>query len=130
MFEIHPRCCILSVGYFSSLLLSMLLFSQYHVQLFATQGLQHTRLPCPSLSPGVCSKSCPLSQSCHPTISSSVTLFTSCPQSSPASEPFPMSWLFASGSQSIGASAFCKFFCFLMFQMPKYTEHKTLSSTE
>ena len=48
-------------------------------------GLQHARLPCPSLSPGVCSNSCPLSQWCHPTISSSVTPFSSCPQSFPAS---------------------------------------------
>ena len=66
--------------------------------------MQHTRLSCPSLSPGVCSKSCPLSQRCHPTISFSVTLF-SCPQSFPASGSFPMSWLFTSGSQSIGSSA-------------------------
>ena len=50
------------------------------VQHFATHGLQHARLPCPSLSPGVCSKSCPLSQWCHPTILSSVILFSSCPQ--------------------------------------------------
>ena len=47
-------------------------------------GLQHTRLPCPSLSPGVCSNSCPLSQWCHSTLSSSVTPFFSCPQSLPA----------------------------------------------
>ena len=67
-------------------------------------GLQHGRLPCPSLSPWVCSNSCPLSQWCHPTISSSVTYFSSCPQSFPASESFPISWLFPSGDQSIGAS--------------------------
>ena len=67
-------------------------------------GLQHARLPCSSLFPEVWSNSCPLSQWCHPTISSSVTPF-SCPQSLPASVSFPMSWLFASGSQSIGASA-------------------------
>jgi len=54
------------------------------------RGLQHTRLPCPSLSPGVWSNSCPLSRWCHPTISSSVTPFSSCPQSSPASESFPL----------------------------------------
>ena len=48
-------------------------------------GLQHARLPCPSLSPGDCSNSCPLSQWCHPTISSSVAPFSSCPQSFPAS---------------------------------------------
>ena len=51
-------------------------------------GLQHDRLPCPSLSPGVCSNSCPLSQWCHPTISSSVFPFFSCPQSLPASVSF------------------------------------------
>ena len=67
------------------------------------QGL-HTRFPYPSLSPRVCSNSCPLSQWCHPTISSSADPF-SCPQSFPASEPRPMSWLFSSGVQSIGASA-------------------------
>ena len=56
-------------------------------------GLQHARLPCPSLSPRVCSNSCPLSQWCHPTISSSVTLFSSCPQSFPALGSFPTSQL-------------------------------------
>ena len=68
-------------------------------------GLQHARLPCPSPSPGVFSNSCPLSQSCHPTISSSVFPFSSCLQSFPASGSFLMSWLFTSGGQSIGASA-------------------------
>ena len=67
--------------------------------------LQHTRLPSPSLSPRVCSNLCPLSQWCHPSISSSVLLFSSCPQSFPASGSFPISWLFASGGQSIRASA-------------------------
>ena len=67
-------------------------------------GLQHTRLPHPSLSLEVCSNSCPLTQWCHPTISSSVSPF-SCPQSFPASGSFPVSQLFASGGQSIGASA-------------------------
>ena len=61
------------------------------------RGLQHTRLLCPSLSPGVCSNSCPLSRWCHPTISSSVTPFSSWLQSFPASGSLPMSWLFASG---------------------------------
>ena len=65
-------------------------------------GLQHDRLPCPSLSPGVYSNSRPLNQWCHPTISSSVIPF-SCLQSFPASGSFPMNWLFASGSQSLGA---------------------------
>ena len=68
-------------------------------------GLQHAKLPCPSLSPRVCSNSCPLSQWRHPTISSSVTSFSSCPQSFPASGSFIISWLFASGSQIIEASA-------------------------
>ena len=68
-------------------------------------GLQHTRLPCPSLSPGVCSTSCPLSWWCHPTISSSIIPFSFCPQSFPASGSFPVSWLFALGGQSIGVSA-------------------------
>ena len=66
-------------------------------------GLQHARLP--SLSPGLCSNSCPLSQWCHPTVSSSVVSFSSCFQSFPASGSFPMSQFFTSGGQSIGASA-------------------------
>ena len=68
-------------------------------------GLQHARPPCPSPSPGVYSNSCPLSQWCHPTISSSVVLFSSCLQSFPASGSFQMSQLFTSGGQSIGVSA-------------------------
>ena len=67
-------------------------------------GLQHNRPPCLSLSSGLWSNSCPLSQWCHPTISSSVTPF-SCLQFFPASGFCPTSQLFASGSQSIGASA-------------------------
>ena len=68
-------------------------------------GLQHTRLLCPSLSPWVCSNSSPLSQWCHPTISSCITPFSSCPQSFPAWGPFLVSQLFTSGGQIIGASA-------------------------
>ena len=64
-------------------------------------GLQHARLPCPSQAPGVYSNSCPLSRWCHPTISSSIVPYSSCPQSFPASGSFPMSQLFASGGQSI-----------------------------
>ena len=63
-----------------------------------------TRLLCPSLSPGVFSSSCPLSQWCYLTISSSTALFSFCLQSLPASESFPMSLFFVLGSQSIGAS--------------------------
>ena len=69
------------------------------------QGLQHARLPCPSASPRISSDSCPSSQWCHPTISSSVIPFSSCLQSFPASKSFPMSQLFTSGGQSIGALA-------------------------
>ena len=68
-------------------------------------GLQHTRLPCPSPSPGACSNSCPLSQSCHPTIPSSVIPFSSCLQSFPESGSFPVNKFFESGGQSIGATA-------------------------
>ena len=68
-------------------------------------GLQHARPPCPSPTPGVYSNSCPLSQWCHPTISSSVVPFSSCLQSFPVSGPFQMSQFFASGGQSIWASA-------------------------
>ena len=67
--------------------------------------LQHARLPFPSLSPRVHSDSCPLSQRCHPTISSSVIPFSSCPQVFPASGSFPVSQLFTSGGQSIEVSA-------------------------
>ena len=69
------------------------------------QGLQHARLPCPSPSPGICSNSCPSSRWCHPTISSSVVLFSSCLQSFPASGSFLISQFFSSGGQSIGVSA-------------------------
>ena len=65
---------------------------------------QHTRPPCPSPSPRVHSNSHPLSQWCHPAISSSVIPFSSCPQSLPASESFPMSQLIAWGGQSTGVS--------------------------
>ena len=68
-------------------------------------GLQHARLPCPSPTPRACSNSCPLSQWCHPTISSSVVPFSSCLQSFPASESFQMSQFFVAGGWSIGASA-------------------------
>ena len=67
--------------------------------------LQHSRLPCPLPNPGVCPNPCPLSQWCHPIISSSVVSFSSCPHSFPASGSFQMSQLFASGGQSIGVSA-------------------------
>ena len=76
---------------------------------------QHTRPPCPSPTPGVHSNSRPLSWRCHPAISSSVIPFSSCPQSLPASESFPMSQLFTWGDQSIGVSALASF-------LPKNTQ--------
>ena len=71
--------------------------------------LQHTRPPCPSPTPRVHSDSHPSSRWCHPAISSSVVLFSSCPQSLPASESFPMSQLLAWGGQSTGVSALASF---------------------
>ena len=103
------------VGKVMSLLLNMLFrlvitFLPRSKRLFVSNslrphGLQHTRLLCPSPTPGAYSNSCSLSQWCNPTISSSVIPFSSCPQSFPASGSFLMSQVFASGGQSIGASA-------------------------
>ena len=76
-----------------------------HVWLFVTPWTAAHQAPHPSPTPGVHPNPCPLSQWCHPTISSSVDPFSSCPQSFPASESFQMSQLFTSGSQSIGVSA-------------------------
>ena len=81
---------------------------------------QHARPPCPSPTPGVYSNPCPWSQWCHPTISSSVVPFSSCPQSLPASESFPMSQLFAWGGQSTGVSALASF-------LPKKSQGSTPS---
>ena len=84
----------------------LLLFScQVMSDSLRLHGLQHTRLPCPSPSLGVCPCSCPLNGWCHPTILSSLALFSFCLQSFPASGSFLMCQLFASGGQSIGASA-------------------------
>ena len=80
--------------------------------------LQHTRPPCPSPTPGAHSNWCPLSWWCHPAISSSVILFSSCPQSLPASEYFPVSQLFAWSSQSNGVSALASF-------LPKNTQDQS-----
>ena len=82
-----------------------MLFSPSVMSNSATLGLQHFRLPCHSLSPRVCSNSCPLSRWYHPIISFSAAPFSSSPLSFPASGSFPMSWLFTSGDQSIRASA-------------------------
>ena len=78
--------------------------------------LQHPRPPCPSPTPRDHSNSCPSSQWCHPAILSSVVPFSSCPQSLPASESFPMSQLFTWGGQSIGVSA-------LASVLPKNTQN-------
>ena len=79
--------------------------SPSHVWLFLHYELQHARLPYPSLSPGVCSNSYPLSQWCYLTISSFAALFSICLQSFPGSGSFPVTWLLASGGQSTGALA-------------------------
>ena len=85
---------------------TLLLFSHSVVSdSLRPHGLQHARPPRPSPTPGACSNSCPSSWWCHPTISSSVIPFSSCFQSFPASGSFPMNRIFASGGQSIGASA-------------------------
>ena len=68
-------------------------------------GLQYARLSCPALCPGVCSDSCPLSQWCHPTTSSAITSFSSCPQCFPASGSFPMSRLWRLGAHLKSGSA-------------------------
>ena len=84
-------------------------FSSVHLSVMSDSlrphGLQHARPPCPSQTPGACSNSCPLSQWCHSTISSSVIPFSSYLQSFPSWGSFPVSQLFASGGQSIGVSA-------------------------
>ena len=116
----EPRCLLLFI-LLSALLLphlchtsSSLEQSQFSLVQFSCSvisnslwphGLQHTRLPCPSLTPGACSNSRPSSQGCHPTISSSVIPVSSCLQSFPASGSFPLSQFFASGGQSIAVSA-------------------------
>ena len=101
----QEMCCLATVFLVFTLVLGwLLLFSPLVLSdSLRPHGLQHARLPCPS-SPRVCSNSCLLSWWYHPTILSSVAHF-SCPQSFPASGSFPISRLFTSGGQSIGASA-------------------------
>ena len=96
--------CLCQMFQLNCFLASKLYFvvqSQSCVWLLQTHGLQHSRLPCTSLSFRVCSNSCPLNQWCYLTISSSTALFSFCLQYIPASGSFLMSWLFASGGQSI-----------------------------
>ena len=78
---------------------------EFHLSDMWPHGLQHSRLPCPSPTPETYANSCPATQWCHPTISSSVIPFSSCLQSFPASGSFLMSHFFTSGGQSIGVSA-------------------------
>ena len=92
-------------AYFTCHLIVVVVHSLSHVQLFWPHGLQGIGLPCPSLSPRVCSNSCPLSLWWCPIISFSVTPFSFCPWSFPASDSFPVSQLFTSSGQSIGTSA-------------------------
>ena len=98
---ISPESAALGSALRSSLCVCWLLFSHSLMSdSLQPHGLQHARLPCPSPSPELA-----LTQRCQPTISSSVVPFSSCLQSFPASGSFPMSQFFASGGQSIGASA-------------------------
>ena len=97
---------VTSVGWFCFVLFCFVFFSCSVVSdSLQPHGLQYARLLGPSLSPDAGSNSCPLSQWCHWTISSSVAPFSSCLQSFPASGSFPVSQLFTSGGQNFGASA-------------------------
>ena len=104
---LHPDCfCFeFSTKIFSSVQFSCSVVSDS----LRPHESQHARPPCPSPTPGVHSDSCLSSQWCHPAISSSVVPFSSCPQSLPASESFPMSQLFEWGGQSTGVPALASF---------------------
>ena len=99
---------MLSYSYFS--VLNQLYFLQFSCSVvpdsLPLHELQHACLPCSSPTPRAYSNSCPLSLLCHPTLSSSVIPFSSCPQSFPASGSFPISQLFTSGGQSTGSFSF------------------------
>ena len=97
--------CILSLCFFNLYAESVQFSHSVMSNSLRPHESYHTRPPCPSLTLGVYPNSCPLSWWCHPAISSSVVPFSSCPQSLPASESFPISQLFAWGGQSIGVSA-------------------------
>ena len=110
---LHLDFLLCSIDLYVCCFVNTILFSLLSVQFscwvvsssLQPNGLQHARPLCPSSTLRAYSNSCPLSQWCHPTISSSVVPFSFCLQSFPASGSFPMSPLFTSGSQSIGASA-------------------------
>ena len=97
---------------YSDILMSSILLFNHSIlsDSFGPHGLQHARLPCHSLFPRDCSNSCPLSQWCHPIISSSVVPFSWCPQYFQASGSFPVGQLFSSGGQNIEASALASVF--------------------
>ena len=102
----HCRRSLYQLSYQGLKHFTLLLFnSSFMSDSLQPHGLKHTWHPCSSLYPGVCINPYPLRQWCHPTISSSFTPFSSCPQSFPASRCFLMSWLFTPGSQSIGVPA-------------------------
>ena len=107
-FKIGKRVCqdcILSLAYLTSIQSSVQFSHSVMSDSLWPHEPQHTRPPCPSPTPGVQPDPCPLSRWCHPTISTSVIPFSSCPQSFPASGSLQMGQLFASGGQSIGVSA-------------------------
>ena len=106
--------CLVQVIFLPNYKINIIAQSVYTVQFSSVtqscptlwhHGPQQTRLPCSSPTPGAYSNSCPSSQWCHPTVSSSVVPFSCCLQSFPASGSFPMSQFFASGGQSFGVSA-------------------------
>ena len=100
-----PRVCFLCPVEVRAAVISVEFSHSIVSDSLQSHKLQNTRLPCPSPTPRVYINSCPLSRWCHPTISSSVTRFSSRLQSFPASGSFPMSPFFTSGGQSIGVSA-------------------------
>ena len=105
--ENFKKCLVILFGFWRMCIrnLTVLQFSQSVMSdSLQPHESQHARPPCPSQTSGVCSNSCPLSQWCHPAISSSVVPFSSCPQSLPASGSFPVSQLFTWGGQNIGVS--------------------------
>ena len=107
--------CIVSVQFSRSLVADSL----------RPHGLQHTRLPCLSPTPGACSNSCPSSRWCHPPISSSVIPFSSCLQSFPASRSFPMSQLFTSYQLIILLYWWIGFTCWWIFEFfPDFDNYK------
>ena len=109
LFLIHWSVCLCMHQYHTVLIKKAVFFLLFSHSVMSDSlwphGLQHARLPCPSPSPRVCSNSCLLSWWCHPTILSSIVPFSSGLQLSPVSESFLISQLFASGGQSIRASA-------------------------